>query len=126
MLIKIIGIGLATVFISSILKSTKPEISILINMAGSVLILCLIFPSLKDILDVCLAFADDSDLIKSMLLPVIKIVGVSFLTEFVADTLEESGNKNMANRIVFAGKIIILVMCLPIIKTLFKSLFEIL
>jgi len=126
MLIKVIGVGLTTVFISLILKNVKPEISVLVNISGGILIACLVLSSVKDIIELCLGFADVSSIVKTMALPVLKIVGVGFLVEFIADSIDESGNKSLSNQIVFAGKIIILLMCIPAIKTLFELLFEIL
>lgn len=57
---------------------------------------------------------------------VIKIVGIGYITEFAASIVEESGSKAMADKIVMAGKIIILIVSLPILSALFDLITELL
>ena len=45
---------------------------------------------------------------------VFKAMGISLLTGFVNDIATDSGNKALANQIVFAGKIAIVALALPI------------
>ena len=48
-IVKIVVIGLATVFASIIVKQTKPEISILINIAGGILLVLMVVDMLSDV-----------------------------------------------------------------------------
>ena len=49
---------------------------------------------------------------------VLKIIGVGYLIEFAANICSDSGNPAIADKIVLCGKLIILVMCMPIITNL--------
>lgn len=53
-------------------------------------------------------------------------MGIGYITEFAASIVEESGSKAMADKIVMAGKIIILIVSLPILSALFDLITELL
>jgi len=53
---------------------------------------------------------------------IIKITGISYLIEFASDTIEDFGAKSLADKVVFGGKILILSMSFPIIKSLISLL----
>ena len=65
-------------------------------------------------------FYIDSDILKLSL----KILGVGYSTEFITDIAEDMGNKIISSKILFAGKVVICVLTLPIIKRLFSLLFS--
>ena len=45
---------------------------------------------------------------------VFKAMGISLITQFVADLAIDNGNKTLANQMIFAGKIAIVVLAMPI------------
>ena len=56
----------------------------------------------------------------------LKIVGVGFLTEFASGICVDTGNASIGEKIVIAGKILILCLALPIISNLLNVIIEIL
>ena len=116
-IVKIVVIGLATVFASIIVKQTKPEISILINIAGGILLVLMTVDMLGEI------FANFYNIFKStgidsnLLLPILKIVGVGYLCEFGANVCQDAGSSSIADKFLLCGKIVILLLALPIIKS---------
>ncbi|MBQ6851004.1 MAG: hypothetical protein IJN77_08200 [Oscillospiraceae bacterium] len=52
---------------------------------------------------------------------IFKCMGISIITRFVADLATDNGNKALANRMIFAGKIAIIALALP----LFSQVLEI-
>ncbi|MEG1582134.1 MAG: stage III sporulation AC/AD family protein, partial [Clostridia bacterium] len=57
--------------------------------------------------------------------PVLKVVGIGYLTEFSAGICEDFGNKTISNKMVFAGKVAIITIGLPVIKTLVETIVSI-
>ena len=45
---------------------------------------------------------------------VFKAMGISLITQFVADLAIDNGNKTLANQMIFAGKIAIVVLAMPV------------
>ena len=122
---KIVAIGVITCIANIIIKQIKPEYSILIVLSGGLVILLLIINSLssnfKQISNVFSVLKIDNAIIKSIL----KILGIGYLVEFGAGICNDTGHSSLAEKIVLAGKIAILIMCMPIIKNLIVHLIEI-
>jgi stage III sporulation protein AD len=118
-LIKIAAVGIIAAVCVLLLKDTRSDIAFLIGLAGGILILLSVieyFTRFFSFLDNLIAAAGlDGGIIKTL----VKIVGVGYLTEFSAGIVEDSGSKSLADKISLGGKLVILVMTVPIIKALF-------
>lgn len=125
-IVKIIGIGLLTVFASMMLKSLKPEFSLLISLAGGLIVLFMTVNYLVELISAFTNIIDKTGLNNDLLKSVLKIIGVGYLTEFAGNICVDSGNSSMADKIILAGKIVILVMALPIINSIIDILVNIL
>ena len=53
---------------------------------------------------------------------VLKATGVGFITQFVSDTANDCNNKALANQMVFAGRVCILLLAMPVFIEIFKVL----
>lgn len=56
----------------------------------------------------------------------LKITGISILTEYAVSICKDSGESSIANKIDFGGKIIVISMSIPIISTTLESLTKLL
>lgn len=117
-LARILGVGLVTAVAALLLRSSKPELSFAVTIAGSVVILLLALEPAAEAFGI---FAElgartgiDSELIKV----IVKIVAIGYLVEFSAGVVEDFGSKSIADKLVLAGKVIIFAVSLPIIKSL--------
>ena len=116
-IVKIVLVALATVFSSLIIKQTKPEISILINIAGGILLVIMIVDLLGQVFTNIFDIFKSSGIDSNMLLPIFKIIGVGYLCEFGANICQDAGTSSIADKVLFCGKIVILLIALPIIKS---------
>lgn len=122
MLSKVLVIGFLTVIISVIIKQYKPELSMIINICGGIIIVFLFVDQLWLILNEIIVLGDQSGIAHNILMSVIKVIIASYITEFCVDIAEDSGNKFIASKVLLGGKISICIMAFPIIKTLFLSI----
>ena len=51
---------------------------------------------------------------------IIKAVGIGFLTQFVSDMALDCNNKLLSNQIVFAGRIAVIILSLPVYLKIFE------
>lgn len=116
-IVKVVVIGLSTVFASLILKQTKPEIAILINIAGGILLVILVVDLLGNVFTNFYNIFKTTGINNSLLLPILKIIGVGYLCEFGANICQDAGSSSIADKVLFCGKIVILVLSLPIIQS---------
>lgn len=126
LIVKIIVIGLVTVFASMILKQTKPEISILINIAGGILLIILTIDLLNEVFTNFYNIFKSTGINNTLLVPILKIIGVGYLTEFGSNVCNDAGSTSIADKILFAGKIVILLLAFPIIKSVLDVVMELL
>ena len=125
-IIRILGIGLVTVFASMLLKSIKPEISLIVGLCGGVLILFQTIYYIFQIVETFTNIIQRTGINTGLFRTVLKIIGVGYLAEFGANACIDAGSVSVADKIVFAGKIIILVMSLPIVTNIIQIIMEIL
>ncbi len=115
-IVKIVAIGLVTCFASMIVKNLKPEICPLINLTGGILIILMLVNVLTDLLGNFSDIFVKTGISKQILSPVLKIIGVGYLSEFSANICHDCGSQSIADKILFAGKVLILLLSIPIIN----------
>ena len=115
---RIIGVGLATAVTALIVKQVKPEIAIIVGVAGGVIMLLMLVDSVTSILSVFSSLTQKSGLSTGIFAAVLKINGVGYITEFSANLCVDAGSTSIANKILLAGKILILVSAIPIVTNL--------
>lgn len=123
---KIIGIGLLTCIVAIIIKQIRPEFYIVVVLSGTIIILFLIIDQLKIVFDYFLTIFNKTTLNYELFSSVLKIIGVGFLTEFANGVCIDTGNSSIGEKIVFAGKIVIVCLSLPIVSSLLNVIIEIL
>ena len=117
-LIKIIGAAFLTAICSTILKSTKPELSFVVVVTGIIIILLFILDMVKGSFAILSEIAAMTGLENGVIKILIKIVGVGYLTEFSAGVLNDFNAGSVADKVSLAGKVTVMVMALPIISGL--------
>ena len=123
---KIIGIGFLTCIVAIIIKQIRPEFYIVVVLSGTIIILFLIIDQLKIVFDYFLTIFNKTTLNYELFSSVLKIIGVGFLTEFANGVCIDTGNSSIGEKIVFAGKIVIVCLSLPIVSSLLNVIIEIL
>lgn len=126
MILKIISVGLVTVVVSSIIKQYRADLSLLINICGAVLIVLLSADGIRLVLDNIVNISQDIQFSQEIISPLIKVLGIGYITEFSADIAEDAGNKSISSKIVFGGKIAICVVALPIIIKMLSAILSLL
>lgn len=123
-MIKIIGAALLTAVTATVLKSSRPELSFAVMIAGAIIILLFILDALKGSLGVLSEIASMTGMDHGIVKVLLKIVGVGYLTEFSAGVLNDFNASSIADKVTLAGKVTVMIMALPIVRgllTLFKQ-----
>lgn len=115
---KIIAVGIITVICAVILKQVKPELAIMVSIAGSLTIVLLILSSVTSLFGSYRNLLEKTGLSGNLFTCVLKVIGVGYLVEFSSGICAESGVSSVANKILLAGKVLILIMCMPVLQSL--------
>lgn len=123
-ILKIIGIGFITLIVSNILKEYKREYKIYCVLIGGAIIIFFSLETINSIIKFIKEFsvAYNNGFIEILL----KITGISILTEYAVSICRDSGESSIANKIDFGGKIIIISLSIPIISNTVGSLTKLL
>ena len=117
-LIKVIGLAFVVVVAVIVVKQVKPEIAVLVGVAGSILIFFYIIDLLEQVFGVFSYILDSTGLNSELFIILLNIIGIGYLTEFSANICLDSGNSAVASKIMLAGKLVIFVLAIPVIKSL--------
>ena len=123
-IVKLVGVGIIICVIALLLKSIKPEVSVMVTIVGSAIMIMYILNYFTDIFNTFYSILSNSGINNEIFWLVIKIIGVSYLVEFGASIASDSGVSSIADKIILGGKVIIFIMSMPIITTLFNIIME--
>jgi stage III sporulation protein AD len=125
-IVKIIGIGLLTTLITIILKEYKKEYAIYCVLIGGAIILFYSLDTLKSIINFLLEFSNNQSYNSQFIYLLLKITGISILTEYAVSICKDSGENAIANKIDFGGKILVISISIPVISTTLETLTQLL
>ena len=105
----IILIGIITI---SCLPVWEKSVISVISISAALIVLWFIVRTISPIINEIKTVFDSW--ISTDLSVVFKAMGISLITQFVADIAVDNGNKTLANQMIFAGKIAIVVLAMPV------------
>lgn len=125
-LLKIIAIAFVTVLTFIITKQVKPEISILVSIVGGIILIISSINLLSSVVDSFYDIFKKTGIESSILTPLIKIIAIGYIAEFGANICVDAGVSNIADKILFCAKIIILIIVMPMLTTTIDLIMELL
>lgn len=115
---KIAAIGVVSALLIVFLRESKPEIALIVSLAAGALILIFTVDYLVQAFRVFEVLMEKSGIDRDLIGAVIKIVGIGYITEFASNICLDSNNKAIADKIQFGGKVLILVISLPLLNAM--------
>lgn len=125
-ILQIVGIGIVAAILSLTIKQEKPQLSILISITAGILIFFMIAEKLPYIVAVLNDIAKKTQMDTMFISILLKIIGIAYITEFSAQICKDMGENSIASKIELGGKVIIMVLGLPILTALTETIFQIL
>lgn len=120
LIIKVIAVGIITSITIMLIKQLKPEMAVIIGMAGSIVILLMILNSLSSVINIFVDLTDKIGIDNELIVLVLKIIGIGYITEFSANLCVDCGSSGIADKILLAGKVVIMLLSIPIINNLLE------
>lgn len=117
----IIGIGIVGTAIAVLMKQYKPEYALMISLLVGVLIFTAVAEGIKPVLEELDGILQSTQVPGAYIEILLKALGICFITQIACDTCKDAGQEAISTKLETAGKLAILVLSLP----LFKSLLEV-
>ena len=124
-LLKITLIAITAAILALFIKQCRPEYAVFISIAAGAIIFFGAVPQIYKIFDLAVQLAARSGLDWGYLSPVIKIVGITYVTCYGCELCRDAGFGALAAQLEMAGKIIALALALPIVSALFETVVKI-
>ena len=96
----------------------------LIAAATGVVIFMLLIGKIGAVIEVLKRLAENSGMESIYLKTVLKIIGIAYIAEFGAQIVRDAGQESIASKIELAGKVLILVLAIPIISIIIETVMK--
>lgn len=121
-LVKIIGIGLIALIMVLIFREYKREYSIYIVLISGCIIFFMILDTLTETIRFVRNISNKVQLDNSFITLLIKITGISILSEFAVSLCRDCNENSIANKIELGGKIIVISLSIPVLGNSLEQL----
>jgi stage III sporulation protein AD len=125
-IVKIVAFAFIALSIVFILRhNNNGVIAIQISTVVGILIFLFMISKITAILQLLQQLALKANIDYVYLNTVFKILGIAYLASFCAEICRDAGEGTIASKVEFAGKILILVLAIPILMAVLQSIMKI-
>ena len=117
---QIVAVGILGAVLSITLKKQAPQIAVLIAITCSVLIFLMVLPMLTETVQLLSRLGEMAGGEAAYIGVAIRVIGVAYMTELGASVCNDAGESAIAAKIDLSGRVIILVMAMPIIVDILR------
>ena len=107
------------------LKEYRKDFAIYAGLIGGAIILYYVIDYLKDIVTFLTNLAN-SGINREFILLLLKITGISILTEFAVSICKDSGESAIASKVDLGGKLLVISLSIPVISATLNGLLDLL
>lgn len=125
-ILQIVGIAFLATVLILVIREQKPMFAFLLAAFTGVGIFLALIGKIGDVVAVLEDLASRSGIPSVYLKTMLKIIGIAYIAEFGAQIVRDAGLESIASKIEFAGKMLILVMAIPIISVIIESVLNLL
>jgi len=125
-IIQIVGLGLAGAVLLVFVRQIKPEHALFLSIALGVIIFLTLINQILSVLRVLQDLAIRANLNLLYLETILKIIGVAYIAEFGAQVCRDANEGTVAAKIELAGKVLIMVLAVPIVLAILEIIFKLL
>ena len=115
-------LGILGAVMCLVIKKGSPEVSLVLAMAVSLLVLVIAVEIITTILDFVNLLREAAEISPTVIGPVIQTVGISMLTRLAADTCKDAGQGGIGAAVELAGTVAAIYIALPLMKTVFDMI----
>ncbi|HOQ75166.1 MAG TPA: SpoIIIAC/SpoIIIAD family protein [Thermoclostridium sp.] len=119
-LVRIAGIGIVGAVLAVVVSEKKPEMGMMIGLAFGALALAIVAGKAGAVIQLINDSVDRSGIDANLIVPVLKVTGMAYITQFAVDACRDAGQNSIASKIEIAGKIMMLAVAAPIATALIR------
>lgn len=125
-ILQVVGIGIIVTILIIILKEQKPQFAFLLALLTGIFIFLFLIGKISAVIRVLEKLAVQANIDMVFLETILKIIGIAYIAEFGAQITRDAGQGAIASKIELAGKVLIMVMAIPIISVIIETIIQLL
>jgi len=122
---QIVGIGIIATVLAIILRQQKPEFALQISIVTGLVIFLFVVTQLKHVVQSLSSLAGRINIDFMYFSTILKVIGIAYIAEFGAQISRDAGESAIASKIELGGKILIMVLAMPILISLLDLIIKI-
>ncbi|MEW8955697.1 stage III sporulation protein AD [Clostridium sp.] len=125
-ILKIAGFILIALFLIILMKNAKrDDLGIQISIVVSIMILIFLTPKINGIINFLNNMSIKANIDTMYLNTVLKIIGIAYIASFCSDICKDAGAGSLASKVELSGKVLILVLAIPILMAVLDAILKI-
>lgn len=122
---QLIGVCIVSTSVCLVIKKERPEIAMFIGILTGALILFSVVSKLNFIIESIQDLSKKANIPTMYITLIIKLIGIAYLMEFAIQLCKDCGEGNIASKLEFGGKIIVMTMSFPILLSIVEMVLNI-
>lgn len=122
---KLVALAIMSTVLCLLLKKERPEMAMFIALATGVIIFLGATYKLNYIIESIQELANKANIPTMYISLIIKLIGIAYLMEFAIQICKDCGEGNIASKLEFGGKIIVMAMSFPILFSIVEVIINI-
>lgn len=123
-MLKIVLIGLTAVFLAMLAGSIRREYGYMVAVGAAILIFSYGVSRISIIAGELRKLEEEIGLQQEYITVLLKMAGIAYLSQFAVNLCRDAGQGAIAGQISFAGKISMLIISLPVLEAVIKTIGE--
>jgi stage III sporulation protein AD len=123
-IVKIVGIGLLAGILINLLRQWKPELAIQLSVVTGAMLMLVMASRIVAVVEVLQSLGARAKIDQAYMGSVLKIIGIAYVADYGSQVLQDAGEKAVATKIEMAGKVLIMLLAIPIIIAILDSVLK--
>ncbi|MGD0621650.1 MAG: stage III sporulation protein AD [Thermacetogeniaceae bacterium] len=125
-IMQVVALGLMVAVFAVLLRRERPEMALILALGFGVIVFLMVLKKLGAIITVFEDVTRRAQVDELYLTTLLKILGIAYIAEFGAQVCRDSGEGTVANKIELAGKVLIMILALPIFAAILEAIVRLL
>lgn len=125
-IVQVVGMALVAGVLLLVVRQQRPELALLLSVAVGVVIFAAMVGRIMSVIEALRSLGRQAQVDAAYMATVLRIIGIAYMTDFGAQVLADAGEKAVAAKVEMAGKVLILLLGVPVLVAILDTLLKML
>jgi len=125
-LVQIMALAFVATLLLTVLRQQRPELAVGLSLAAGILLFLPLVSRIFGLVQFLQELGAKAQVSSGNLSLILRIIGIAYVTEFGAQVCRDAREEALASRVEMAGKVLIMLLALPIVRAVLDLLLRLL